>query len=129
MGIAFLPGIKTESLNNMDDTTSAAPNQQARTLIILHGQRYIQVFGSDRHPVKIVNVPDMRSIKGELLIEELFTLKLPPCWARVYSEGYLLDRDIIREVSVADLMARDNNLALIRCMNRISRNEVNLCTV
>ena len=113
----------------MDHTYSVPPNQQARTLIILHGNRYIEVFGDQRHPVKIVNVPDMRSIAGELLTEELFTLKLPPCWARVYSEGYLLERDVIRDVSVADLMARDNDLALIRCMNRISRNEVNLCTV
>lgn len=93
------------------------PASKAATLIIVHGNKYIDVYSSERHPVKIVNVPDMVSKEGELLIEELLTLRLPPYWSKVYSDGFLVDRDAIKDVSVSDLMVRDNNIALIRTMN------------
>ena len=103
----------------MDHTTLGTPNQQARTLIVLHGNRYIEVFGSDRHPVKIVNVPDMRSIAGEILIEELLTLRLSPFWSKVYRDGYLIDRDAIRNMSVSDLVVRDHDNDLLKAMNSV----------
>ncbi len=94
-------------------------NSQARTLIVLHGNRYIEVFSSERHPVKIVNVPHMQSIEGDLLIEEMLQLRLTQYWAKVYTDGFLVDRDAIREVSVTDLFIRDNDIALVKTMNAI----------
>jgi hypothetical protein len=89
-----------------------------KTLIVIHGNRYLEVFSNERSQVKIVNIPHMSSIAGELAIEELLTLRLPPYWAKVYSDGFLVDRDAIRDVSALDIAIRDNNVALIRTMNR-----------
>jgi hypothetical protein len=89
-----------------------------KTLIIIHGDKYLEVYSSERSQVKIVNVPNMTSIAGELLTEELLSLRLPPYWAKVYSDGFLVDRDAIRDVSAVDILLRDNNVALIRTMNR-----------
>ena len=93
-------------------------SSQTKTLIVLHGNRYIDVYSSEQHAVKIVNVPDMISKEGELLIEELLTLRLPQYWSKVYVDGFLVNRDAIRDVSVVDIVRRDNDLALIRTLNR-----------
>ena len=103
----------------MDHTNSVPTNQRAGTLIVLHGNRYIEVFASDRHPVKIVNVPDMRSIEGELQIEELLTLRLSPYWRQVYVDGILIDRDRIKNVSSADLSVREVDYAVHLTLDRI----------
>ena len=92
--------------------------QATKTLIVIHGDKYLEVFSNERSQVKIVNVPNMTSIAGELAIEELLSLRLPPYWAKVYTDGHLVDRDAIRDVTAADIMARDNNVALVRTMNR-----------
>lgn len=90
-----------------------------QTLIVIHGNRYIEVYSNERHPVKIVNVPDMKSVEGELLIEELLQLRLVPYWAKVYTDGYLVDRDAIKDMTVLDIVKRDNDIALVKTMNRI----------
>lgn len=94
------------------------PASKTKTLIVVHGNKYVDVFSNEEHAVKIVNVPDMISMEGELLIEELLTLRLPQHWAKVYSDGFLVNRDAIRDVSVVDIARRDNDLALIRTLNR-----------
>ena len=96
------------------------PAIKPRILIVAHGNEYIEVFADSRDAtVKIVNVPNYTSPIGELLIEQLLALRLPPVWAKVYREGSLLDRDTIRDVSPVDIAKRDNDISLIRTMNRI----------
>ena len=93
---------------------------KTKILIVAHGNEYVEVFSDSRDAtVKIVNVPAMHSIQGELLIEELLTLRLPYTWSEVYRNGFLIDRDAIKDISANDLVKRDNDLALIRTMNKI----------
>lgn len=91
-----------------------------QTLIVLHGNRYIDVYSNEQHSVKIVNVPDMISREGELLIEELLTLRLPQYWSKVYRDGHLIDRDAIRDIKPTDLQKRDYEVSLLRSFNRIA---------
>lgn len=99
---------------------STSKSSQTKTLIVLHGNRYIEVYSSEQQSVKIVNVPDTISREGELLIEELLTLRLPQHWAKVYTDGLLVDRDAIRDIKPTDIQKRDYEVSLLRCFNRIA---------
>jgi len=114
----------------MSATLAPIPAIKPKILIIAHGNEYIEVFSDTRDvAIKIVNVPNSTSIKGELLIEELLTLRLPPVWAKVYQDGRHLDGDAIRDVSPVDIVKRDGDIALLRTMNKIitQNNEVRPC--
>lgn len=89
-----------------------------KTLIVIHGNRYLEVFSSERSQVKIVNVPNMTSIAGELETERLVLEMLPPMWRNVYEDGRLVDRDAIRDVTPAELMGWNFELSLVRTLNR-----------
>jgi hypothetical protein len=95
-----------------------------KTLIVVHGNRYVEVFSNERRQCKIVNVPEFTTAEGELLIEELLTLRLPHHWSKVYRDGYLVDRDAIKPLTVCDLEKRDNDIALVKTMNRILNAEI-----
>ena len=84
-----------------------AINSPPQTLIVLHGNRYIEVFASDRHPVKIIAVPFVTTPKDEILIEELILLNLPLNWLDVYSECNLSDRDAIKPIEVIDMALKN----------------------
>ena len=77
-----------------------------QTLIVLHGNRYIEVFTTDCHSTKIIAVPFMASAAGEILVEEHILQSLQPSWRNVYSECNLSDRDAIKPTSVIDLMVK-----------------------
>ena len=98
-------------------TPKSSPTQ---TLIVLHGNRFIEVYSSERQSVKIVNVPFVHSAQGELLIEELLELRLPPVWSKVYRDGNLIDRDAIRDIKPTDIQKRDYEVSLLRSFNRIA---------
>ncbi len=111
---------------------TTALKSKSRILIVAYGTEYLEVFSDTRDAsVKIVNVPNFTSIKGELLIEELLTLRLPYTWSKVYRDGWLIDRDAIRDMQVDDICKRDEEIALIKTMNRIieSNMEVKPCRV
>lgn len=91
-----------------------------QTLIVLHGNRYIEVYSSERQSTKIVNVPFVQSAKAELLIEELLELRLPHVWSKVYRDGNLIDRDAIRDIKPTDIQKRDYEVSLLRSFNRIA---------
>ena len=40
-----------------------------QTLIVLHGNRYIEVFTTDCHSTKIIAVPFMASAAGEICVK------------------------------------------------------------
>ena len=77
-----------------------------QTLIVLYGNRYIEVFTSDRHSAKIIAVPFMESAAGEILIEKHILQSLPPNWQDTYAECNLSDRDAIKPTTVIDLMVK-----------------------
>ena len=109
---------------------AANPASKPRILIVAHGNEYIEVFSDSRDVVvKIVNVPAMHSINGESLIEDLLAIRLPKVWSAVCSEGWLVDRDAIRNMQVDDICKRDEELRLIATMNGIiaKNNEVQQC--
>ena len=91
-----------------------------QTLIVLHGNRYFDVYSNERQAVKIVNVPFVHSAKGELLIEELLELRLPSVWSKVYRDGHLIDRDAIRDIKPTDIQKRDYEVSFLRSFNRIA---------
>ena len=91
-----------------------------QTLIVLHGNRYVEVYSNERQAVKIVNVPFVYSTQGELLIEELLELRLPSVWSKVYRDGHLIDRDAIRDIKPTDIQKRDYEVSLLRSFNRIA---------
>ena len=91
-----------------------------KTLIVLHGNRYVEVYSSERQSVKIVNVPFVQSAQGELLVEELLELRLPPVWSKVYRDGNLIDRDAIRDIKPTDIQKRDYDISVLKSFNRIA---------
>lgn len=93
---------------------------QTKTLIVVHGNKYIDVYSNEEHAVKIVNVPDMISTEGALLIEELLTLRLPQYWSKVYSDGFLVNRDAIRDIKPTDIQKRDYEVSILRSFDRIA---------
>ena len=95
--------------------------KSSQTLIVLHGNRYIEVFGSDRHPVKIIAVPFAETPKDEILIEELILQRLPPSWQDTYAECNLSDRDAIKPVEVIDLAVKDFDIDVL---NTFKKHEV-----
>ena len=91
-----------------------------QTLIVIHGSRYIEVFTSDRHSVKIIAVPFMESAQGEILIEEHILQSLPPNWQETYCEFNLSDRDSIRDITVLDLALHRFDMAVFSTLSRIA---------
>ena len=91
-----------------------------QTLIVIHGNRYIEAFTSDRHSVKIVSVPFMESVDGEILIEEHILQSLPPNWQETYREFNLSDRDIIKEFTVLDLALHRFDKDVFSTLTRIA---------
>lgn len=89
-----------------------------QTLIVIHGSRYIEVFTSDSHQVRILQVPFMESAAGEILIEEHILQSLPPNWQETYCEFNLSDRDSIRDISVVDVAIKQTDIALHQVLNR-----------
>lgn len=100
-----------------------------QTLIVLHGNRYIEAFTSDRHRVKIIAVPFMESAAGEILIEEHILQSLPPNWQETYREFNLSDRDVIKEFTVLDLAMHQNDKALHQTLNRLVGGNTEFVTV
>ena len=100
-----------------------------QTLIVLHGNRYIEVFTSDRHSTKIIAVPFMASAAGEILVEEHILQSLQPSWRNVYSECNLSDRDAIKDYTVIDLAIHKGNTALHKTLNRIAGTTTGKVTV
>ena len=93
---------------------------QTKTLIVVHGNKYIDVYSNKEHAIKTVNVPDMISREGKLLFEELLTLRLPQHWSKIYSNGFLVIRDAIRDIKPADIQKRDYEVSILRSFNRIA---------
>lgn len=93
-------------------------NIPAKTLIVLHGNRYVEVFASDQHACKILQVPFMESAAGEILTEQLILERLPHSWKETYAECNLADRDSIRDISVVDLMQQHFDLSVVQTLNR-----------
>ena len=100
-----------------------------QTLIVLHGNRYIEVFTTDCHSTKIIAVPFMESAAGEILIEEHILQSLQPSWRNVYSECNLSDRDAIKNYTVIDLATDRNNAALHKTLNLIAGTTTGKVTV
>ena len=92
-----------------------------QTLIVVHGNRYIEVFTSDRHNVKILTVPYIASAAGEILIEEHILQSLPPNWKGTYAECNLSYRDAIKEFTVLDLALHRFDMDVFSTLARISR--------
>ena len=90
-----------------------------QTLIVLRGNRYIEVFTSDRHSAKIIAVPFMESAAGEILIEKHILQSLPPNWQDTYAECNLSDRDAIKEFTVLHLALHRFDKALHQTLNRL----------
>ena len=99
-----------------------------KTLVVVHGNRYLEVFSNERHSVKIVNVPNMTSIAGELETERLVNEMLPPMWRNVY-EGLLVDRDAIRDITPAELMGWNFELSMVQTLKRHIESGASPCTI
>jgi hypothetical protein len=108
-----------------------AAEKSSQTLIVVHGNRYMEVFSNDRQAVKIVHVPFATTREGELLIEELLELRLPTFWSKIYRDGHLVDRDAIRDMKATDILKRDYDFAILRAFDRIAasneKSEVGTC--
>jgi len=105
-------------MNNTDLTLH--PQARPKILIVVHGNEYIEVFCETRDAtVKIVNVPAMHTASGELVIEELLSVRLTQPWAKVHGEGYLIDRDAIRDIKVTDIIDRDEDCRLHSALSKI----------
>ncbi len=89
-----------------------------QTLIVLHGNKYLEVFTSDRHAVKILAVPYADSAADESLTEEHILQSLPANWQETYCEYNLSDRDAIRDISVVDLAIHRADIALHHVLDR-----------
>jgi hypothetical protein len=96
--------------------------QPASTLILVHGNRYVQAFGDDEGSrVRILNVPFFHGARCELMNEELIALQLEPHWSRVYREGCLLNQDAIRDLRMEDVARRIEELDFLKILNRMAK--------
>jgi len=96
--------------------------QPASTLILVHGNRYVQAFGDDEGSrVRILNVPFFYGARCELMNEELIALQLEPHWSRVYREGHLLNQDAIRDLRMEDVARRIDELDFLQILNRVAK--------
>ena len=91
-----------------------------QTLIVIHGSRYIEVFTSDRHQVRILQVPFAATAAGEILVEEHILQSLPPNWKDTYAEFNLSDRDAIRDFTVLDLALHRFDKDVFSTLTRIA---------
>jgi len=99
---------------------AAENSSPPQTLIVLHSNRYIEVFTSDRHSVKTIAVPFVESSAGEILVEEHILQSLQPSWRNVYSECNLSDRDAIKEFTVLDLALHRFDKDVFSTLTRIA---------
>jgi hypothetical protein len=85
-------------------------------LVAIHSDGYIEVFGERDIDVRIVNVPAVGSVRGEILAEEFIELNLPPRHRAVYAPGMIRAAKCGRKVTPQEIADVRTSLQLLRVM-------------
>lgn len=101
-------------------------------LVAIHSDGYIEVFGDRDIDVRIVNVPAVDSVRGEILAEEFIETNLPPRHRAIYAPGKVRAAKLGRKVAPQEIAETKNNIALLRVidtLSSISAGEATSCTL
>lgn len=102
--------------------TQKQPLPRAKVLIVIHSDKFIEAFSSDRNvDIHFHHAPEAAtSDKAEVLSERLIEVSLPTFWSRIFTQGYRIGLFAIRKKTVLDELTRFIGLAVCRGLGEAS---------
>jgi len=91
-------------------------------LIVCHGDGYVEAFASKTVDVRIVQLPSVAP-RNEPLAEQYLEEALPRRYRALHFPNLLRAADMVRRVTVADLVKRHFDLAILAGLNRVGEKE------
>lgn len=99
-----------------DPQNSIQRPRPVAVLVAIHADGFTEVFGERDIDVRIVNVPAVDSVRGEILAEEFIELNLPPRHRAIYAPGNVRAAKCGRKVTPQEIAEVRENLRLIRLL-------------
>lgn len=102
--------------------TQKQPSPRAKVLILVHSDKFIEAFSSDRNvDIHFHHAPEAAtSDKAEILSERLIEVSLPTFWSRIFTQGYRIGLFAIRKKTVLDELTRSVGIAFCRGLDEAS---------
>ena len=92
-------------------------NRKSPILIVAHADRYLEAFSRDRTPIRIVQMPDVKGVEGELVAEKYLEQSLPKQFRDIYFPGYRRATHLIQPTKPSDIAGIQHGLACLAAID------------
>lgn len=108
----------------MTDFTKSPPKNEPappriNVLCLLNADGYVQIFAPKNVDARIVIMPDVHSIDGEIVAQDYITCTLPKPYQAIYWPSNLRAAETLRSIKPSDLALRATELRLLSTLDRI----------
>lgn len=92
-----------------------------RVLVVVHPDRWIEVFGGRSLDVAIVQMPTTTCAVNGLLAENLIELSMPERFRQIYWPNNLRAMQFVEEITAAKLLKRSADMTLLAAYEKLER--------